>query len=251
MARRAAPAMDSVPPTLTSHQAGALLRRQLEQFDKINSLQSDDPELKKWKSTTEGVLHGAFGKPHGNAHEMTTKFTHYHGALYMNMPQHFYEQEHHKDMLQKKAILESCIEQLEILAPPAAQVAAGQYQFHTDIERVSGELFRDGHYKQAALEAYIRIIDEVKQRSGLNADGDSLMNQAFGCDNRVPVLKFNTLATDAERDEQKGIMFLFKGIVGLRNSKAHSNRLFNDPLRAHEYLATASLLMRLLELAER
>src|ERR1019366_8909437 len=30
---------------------------------------------------------------------------------------------------------------------------------------------------------------------------------------------------------------------------AHSNRLFNDPRRAHEYLALASVLMRLLEIA--
>jgi len=60
----------------------------------------------------------------------------------------------------------------------------------------------------------------------------------------------NGLATEAERDEQRGIMFLFKGIVGLRNSKAHSNRLFNDPSRAHEYLALTSLLMRLLEIAQ-
>jgi hypothetical protein len=36
----------------------------------------------------------------------------------------------------------------------------------------------------------------------------------------------------------------------LRNSKAHSNRLFNDPARGHEYLALASLLMRLLEIAQ-
>ena len=63
------------------------------------------------------------------------------------------------------------------------------------------------------------------------------------------MIQFNSLQTDAERDEQKGLMFLYKGIVGLRNSKAHSNRLFNDPNRAHEYLALASLLMRLLEIA--
>jgi len=80
-------------------------------------------------------------------------------------------------------------------------------------------------------------------------DGDSLVNRAFGCENQTPVIQLNTLQTDAERDEQKGIMFLFKGIVGLRNSKAHSNRLFNDPRRAHEYLALARLLMRLLEIA--
>jgi uncharacterized protein (TIGR02391 family) len=75
------------------------------------------------------------------------------------------------------------------------------------------------------------------------------MNRAFGCDKRTPVIRFNSLQSDAERDEQKGIMFLCKGVVGLRNSKAHSNTLFNDPSRAHEYLALASLLMRLLEIA--
>jgi uncharacterized protein (TIGR02391 family) len=99
------------------------------------------------------------------------------------------------------------------------------------------------------VEAYIRVIDEVKRKSGLALDGDSLVNRAFGCENQTPLIQFNTLQTDAERDEQKGIMFLFKSIVGLRNSKAHSNRLFNDPRRAHEYLALASLLMRLLEIA--
>jgi uncharacterized protein (TIGR02391 family) len=144
--------------------------------------------------------------------------------------------------------LESCIEQLEILAPPAATVAPGYYQFHAEIDRVSGDLFRDGHYTQAALSAYIRVIDEVKRRSGSRLDGDALMNQVFGSSNRTPVLSVNTLSTDAERDEQQGFLYLFKGIVSLRNSKAHSNRLFNDPLRAHDYLALASLLMRILEL---
>ena len=93
------------------------------------------------------------------------------------------------------------------------------------------------------------MIEGVKRKSGIDADGDSLMNRACGCDKQTPVIQFNSLQSDAERDEQKGIMFLFKGIVGLRNSKAHSNTLFNDPGRAHEYLALASLLLRLLEIA--
>jgi len=59
-----------------------------------------------------------------------------------------------------------------------------------------------------------------------------------------------TSLADAERDEQRGLMFLCKGIVGLRNSKAHSNTLFDDPYRAHEYLALASPLLRLLEIAK-
>jgi uncharacterized protein (TIGR02391 family) len=85
----------------------------------------------------------------------------------------------------------------------------------------------------------------------LGAHRNPLMNRAFGCDKQTPVIQFNGLQSDAERDEQKGIMFLFKGIVGLRNSKAHSNTLFNDPSRAHEYLALASLLLRLFESAKK
>jgi uncharacterized protein (TIGR02391 family) len=66
----------------------------------------------------------------------------------------------------------------------------------------------------------------------------------------MPLLRFNAMSSDAERDEQRGFMFLLKGMVLHRNYKAHSNQLFNDPLRAHEYLAMASLLMRMLELAQ-
>jgi uncharacterized protein (TIGR02391 family) len=116
---------------------------------------------------------------------------------------------------------------------------------------VSGLLYSQGHYREAALNAYIRVIEEVKARSGLvNEDGDSLMNRAFGFQNQTPVMQFNSLQTEPERDEQKGLMFLYKGAVALRNSKAHSTRLFKDPRRAHEYLVLASLLMRLLEIAE-
>jgi uncharacterized protein (TIGR02391 family) len=248
MARRLN-ALDGVPPSLTVHQAVELLRKRIAEADAISALHRHNPEVEKWVTTTVAVLDCAFGKPNGGHSEMADKFRYISGASYYGKSDQFYEMEHRKNMARRKAVLESCIEQLEMLAPPAAQVAEGRYQFHAEIERVSGDLFRDGHYSSAALQAYIRVIDEVKQRSGLNLDGDKLMNQAFGCENKVPVLKFNTLSTEAERDEQQGFLYLFKGIVGLRNSKAHSNRLFNDPSRGHEYLALASLLMRILELA--
>jgi uncharacterized protein (TIGR02391 family) len=148
----------------------------------------------------------------------------------------------------RRALLEAYIEQLQDGLTPRV-LSTPDYRLHPEIERVSGKLLRDGHFKQAASEAFIRVINEVKARSSLAKDGDQLMNHAFGCDDRQPVLAFNSLSTDAERDEQRGIMYLFKGIVGLRNAKAHSNTLFNDPSRAHEYLALARLLMRLLEIA--
>lgn len=253
MARKAAPSRARLAPTISVQRAIELIDRQLKQFDTVIRLRRDDTEVEKWTSTTEQILRAAFGEPHGEDHEMLQKFKTA-GAIFAfssGTPDSYFEETYRDGMATKKAILESCLDQLQILAPPIAQVAPGQYQFHPEIERVSGELFRDGHYIQAALEAYIRVIEEVKQRSGLALDGDNLMNQAFGCTNRTPVLKFNSLTSDAERDEQNGFMLIFKGIVGLRNSKAHSNRLFNDPMRAHEYLAMASLLMRLLEIAQK
>jgi uncharacterized protein (TIGR02391 family) len=253
MARKAVRAKPHLPPTLTAQRAIELIERQLEQFDTVIRLRRDDPEVDKWTSTTEQILKAAFGEPNGDDHEMLQRLRTA-GAVYAvttATPDSYFEQWYREGMATKKAILEACLDQLRILAPPIAHVAPGQYQFHPEIERVSGDLYRDGHYKQAALEAYIRVIDDVKQRSGLALDGDNLMNHAFGCANRAPVLRFNTLSTDAERDEQNGFMYIFKGIVGLRNSKAHSNRLFNDPMRAHEYLALASVLMRLLEIARK
>lgn len=241
--------MPNIAPSLSQHRAIELIRQRLIDFDRVLALHRRDPEVEKWVNTTAAVLDGAFGQPNGDHHDMTRKFLYTMGTFRSGMPDPYYEKQHKEAMFRRKGVLESCIEQLELLAPPAAQVAEGQYRFHPEIERVSGDLFQDGHYKQAALEAYIRVIEEVKTRTRLNLDGDNLMNQAFGCDNRMPALRFNTLATDAEKDEQRGFMFMFKGIVGLRNTKAHSNRLFNDPSRAHEYLALASLLMRILEIA--
>ena len=86
----------------------------------------------------------------------------------------------------------------------------------------------------------------IKEKTGENLDGDRAMNQAFGFQNQIPLIKFNNLQTQEEKDEQKGLMFLFKGIVGIRNRKAHENVILDDPYRAIEYLALASLLMRVL-----
>lgn len=133
-----------------------------------------------------------------------------------------------------------------------AQVAGGGlYEFHQEIEIVSGQLYRDGYFREAMLNAFIRIISEVRDRSGLvDKDGDQLMNHAFGSDKNDPRICFNSLSNQAEHDEQRGLMFVFKGVVAMRNFKAHTNVLFDSPERAHEYLGLASLLMRLLDIAE-
>jgi uncharacterized protein (TIGR02391 family) len=124
------------------------------------------------------------------------------------------------------------------------------YAFHPAVIVACREPYEAGQLKHAVLEAFIRVIGEVKHKSGLTSlDGDSLMNRAFGSEKQAPTIRFNALSTDAERDEQRGFMYMFKGIVGIRNNYAHTNTKLDDPERAHEYLTLASLLMRLLDSA--
>lgn len=131
----------------------------------------------------------------------------------------------------------------------------GDYLYHPEIKRVSEKLWLETNFRQAVLDAFIHVIATVKERTrltdknGVLLDGDHLMNRAFCPDNQTPAVQFNPLRTDADKDEQRGIWNLFKGVVGLRNFKAHIVKEFDDPHRAHEYLALASLLMRLLDLA--
>ena len=42
-------------------------------------------------------------------------------------------------------------------------------------------------------------------------------------------------------------MYLYKGIVGIRDKKAHLNFVQNDPIKTLEFLSFASLLLRLLD----
>jgi uncharacterized protein (TIGR02391 family) len=62
-----------------------------------------------------------------------------------------------------------------------------------------------------------------------------------------PILKFNDLADESDRNEQKGYMMMFSGAVaGLRNPRAHK-LMQDDPERALEFIAFVSLLAKLLD----
>ena len=46
------------------------------------------------------------------------------------------------------------------------------------------------------------------------------MEQVFSVNN--PIIKFNNLQSQSDKDEQVGLMFLFSGAaLGIRNPKAH------------------------------
>ncbi len=120
---------------------------------------------------------------------------------------------------------------------------------HPEIARVASKLYRDGHFSNA-IEASVKALNGlVRYRSDLEFDGTTLMERAFNPSN--PVLKFNALQDQSDKDEQKGFMQMFSGAVsGLRNPRAHGF-IKDDPERSLEFIAFVSLLAKLLEGAEK
>ena len=159
-----------------------------------------------------------------------------------------------------KTFLEAAVEELERLETDSILrigrvVGLADYDLHQKVKEVVGAKFEDRHYAEAVESAFKEVIKRVKDfvntKTKGGFDGDKAMNRAFGFETQEPLIKFNFLQSDEEKDEQRGIMYLFKGVVGIRNRKAHENITLNDPYRALEYLALASLLMRLLDEHER
>ncbi|TPI24577.1 TIGR02391 family protein [Mesorhizobium sp. B3-1-6] len=123
--------------------------------------------------------------------------------------------------------------------------AYGGLDLHPEIARVANKLYRDGHYANAVEAAVKALNGLVRFRSGLEFDGTTLMERTFSPSN--PVLKFNGLHDQSDKDEQKGFMQLFSGAVsGLRNPRAHGF-INDDAERALEFIAFVSLLAKLLD----
>jgi uncharacterized protein (TIGR02391 family) len=122
-------------------------------------------------------------------------------------------------------------------------------ELHPDIARAASKLYQDRHYANAVEAAVKALNNLVRLRSGLEVDGVTLMERAFSTKN--PILKFNDLSTESDRDEQRGFMMMFSGAVaGLRNPRAHGF-IHDDPERALEFIAYVSLLAKLLDEATR
>jgi uncharacterized protein (TIGR02391 family) len=120
---------------------------------------------------------------------------------------------------------------------------------HPRIAAACGDLYRDKHYAEAVLGAFLALETFVQEKAGrYDASGPLLMEQVFSPDG--PVLAFNALADQSDRDEQKGLMLLFQGVVfAFRNPRA-PKVLADSSGEALETIALISLLAKRLERAE-
>jgi uncharacterized protein (TIGR02391 family) len=156
-------------------------------------------------------------------------------------------------LAQLTAIKEGFLENLEDAGLSSAGRALRAYdglELQEDVDDAAAALFRDGHYAEA-VEAAVKALNQlVRLRSGVeDKDGTQLMESVFSPNN--PVLKFNSLSDQSDKDEQKGFMMMFSGAIsGLRNPRAHK-LIKDDPERALEFIAFISLLAKLAKSAKK
>ena len=155
------------------------------------------------------------------------------------------------------AKVRTAIEMLQEKRSDLGESSAGQalrayegLDLHPEVGRAVGKLYRDGHYANAVEDAVKALNALVRLRSGVeHLDGSKLMEHVFSPSK--PVLRFNALADDSDRDEQRGYMMLFSGAVaGLRNPRAHK-LIQDDAEQALEFIAFVSLLAKLLDSAQK
>src|SRR3982751_2148222 len=76
------------------------------------------------------------------------------------------------------------------------------------------------NYTGAILDSIHFLSDLIRDKSGLDSDGHVLIGNALGGQN--PIVKINSLQTESERDEQRGLEFLLRGVyTGIRNPRSH------------------------------
>jgi len=227
-----------------------LLKQQIEKIESLKSQERWGPNYDIWENTTKNIVSQLFGDDYVKLYERQKPRT------FSMIDQSFNDQQYLKELDDKKNFLESAIQEFERLETDSVlsvgrSVGLADYDLHQLIKEVVGKKYEDGYYAEAVESAFKEVIKRVKDyvnaKTKGSFDGDKAMNRAFGFENQEPLIKFNTLRSDEEKDEQRGIMYLFKGIVGIRNRKAHENVILDDPYRAIEYLALASLLMSLLD----
>lgn len=149
-----------------------------------------------------------------------------------------------------KAILEAAILELVITEndePEITKETAYPLEIlHPLIQGVSEGLFKDGHNAPAIFESAKALEVHVKKKVGSNASGDDLMNLVFNADN--PIIRINELVTDTDKSEQRGLMYLMKGVVAfIRNPKGHEVVFQEDKDRTFEYLCLLSVLAKVID----
>ncbi len=105
--------------------------------------------------------------------------------------------------------------------------------------------YESENYTSSILDAIFKLTDTIRNKTGLEGDGVSLIGQAFGGDD--PRIKLNKLQTNSEKDIQKGIQEILRGIyTGIRNPRSH-DAMIDDKLSADAIVVFINYLLKLID----
>lgn len=124
---------------------------------------------------------------------------------------------------------------------------------HGDILRFCRAELLQRNYFHAVFEATKSVADKIRVLSGLSYDGSRLVDEALGLGSTgIPRVAFNSLQTETEISEHKGLCNLLKGLFGtFRNTTAHAPKIMwnIEEQDAFDMMSLASLLHRRLDKA--
>ena len=131
------------------------------------------------------------------------------------------------------------------------------HYIHPLIVQSSKKLYENGHYADAACDAFIEINDRVKQiyksRSQGETqvpDGQALMNRVFS--KEEPLLEVCDRTMESGEDIHNGTRFMLAGaIAALRNPKAHANISLNAEESMRRLMFASMLMYTIDEAVER
>jgi uncharacterized protein (TIGR02391 family) len=83
--------------------------------------------------------------------------------------------------------------------------------------------YQAANYTHAIRDAMAVVTATLRDRSGLDIDGEALVGSAFGFKNyKPPLIKIHALQTQTEKDIQRGLMRVLQGMYALvRNPRSH------------------------------
>jgi uncharacterized protein (TIGR02391 family) len=95
---------------------------------------------------------------------------------------------------------------------------------HPEVLKYCRAELLEENYFHAVLEAVKGVAERLRAMSGLGSDGAELVNQALSA--KTPIILLNSLRTETEQSEQRGIANLLVGVFGaVRNPTSHAPKV--------------------------
>lgn len=94
------------------------------------------------------------------------------------------------------------------------------YPLHPCVKAMARKYFQEGNYVHAVLESAKVFEEHLKEITGIDKNCRPLVQESFRVE--TPKIRFNTLQSRSEKDEQEGLKLIAEGIcAAFRNPKAH------------------------------